>query len=99
MVNLTDFDKLIDRVASRLNEGTEMTVRLEDELTRTKKLLEEKELEKIRALKEKDRRIDELEREKTALLKEKELVENKLEDVYKRIRALFPDADHYERRA
>ncbi len=98
MVNLSDFDKLLERVAGRLSESAQVTVRLQEELAQTKKQLDERALEKIRALKEKDRVIEELEREKMNLQKEKEVVESQLEEVYKKIRALFPDAENLERR-
>ncbi len=98
MANLTDFDKLLDRVAGRLSEAATSTARLQDELAQTKKQLDERALDKIRALKEKDRVIEELEREKMNLQKEKELLESQLEEVYKKIKALFPDAETLERR-
>lgn len=90
MTNLSELDQLIERLGSRMNETTSANNALQEELNRTRKLVEEKELDKIRATKEKDHRIEELERDKMNLLKEKELLENKMNDIAKSLKQLLP---------
>ena len=97
MRDLTELDQILDMVANRLSEASSAQVRLEDELMKTKKLLEEKELDKIRALKEKDRLIEALEREKMSLQKEKEILEGRIDEFFAKVRSLLP-ASSFERR-
>ena len=97
MRDLTELDQILDTVANRLSEASSAQVRLEEELMKTKKLLEEKELDKIRALKEKDRVIEALEREKMSLQKEKEVLEGKIDEFFAKVRSLLP-ASGLERR-
>ena len=97
MRDLTELDQILDMVANRLSEASSAQVRLEDELMKTKKLLEEKELDKIRALKEKDRVIEALEREKMSLQKEKEILEGRIDEFFAKVRSLLP-ASSFERR-
>ena len=97
MRDLTELDQILDMVANRLSEASSAQVRLEDELMKAKKLLEEKELDKIRALKEKDRVIEALEREKMSLQKEKEILEVRIDEFFAKVRSLLP-ASSFERR-
>ena len=97
MRDLTELDQILDMVANRLSEASSAQVRLEDELMKAKKLLEEKELDKIRALKEKDRVIEALEREKMSLQKEKEVLEGRIDEFFAKVRSLLP-ASSFERR-
>ena len=97
MRDLTELDQILDMVANRLSEASSAQVRLEDELMKAKKLLEEKELDKIRALKEKDRVIEALEREKMSLQKEKEILEGRIDEFFAKVRSLLP-ASSFERR-
>ena len=97
MKDLTELDQILDTVANRLSEASSAQVRLEDELMKAKKLLEEKELDKIRALKEKDRVIEALEREKMSLQKEKEVLEGRIDEFFAKVRSLLP-ASSFERR-
>lgn len=97
MKDLSELDQIISNVSSRLGEAASLQARLEDDLQRMRKQLEEKELDKIRAVKEKDRVIEELEREKMGLQKEKEALESKIDDFFSKMRALMPGAD-FERR-
>ena len=97
MRDLTELDQILDMVANRLSEASSAQVRLEDELMKAKKLLEEKELDKIRALKEKDRVIEALEREKMSLQKEKDILEGRIDEFFAKVRSLLP-ASSFERR-
>ena len=97
MRDLSELDQILDAVAARLSEASSVQVRLEEELQKAKKLLEEKELDKIRALKEKDRVIEALEREKMSLQKEKEVLEGKIDEFFAKVRSLMP-ASGFERR-
>lgn len=97
MTNLSELDQLLERVSSRIGEFAASNASLQDELAKVKKQLDEKELDKIRALKEKDRAIEELEREKMNLQKEKEALESKLDDIVKSLKNILPDAG-FERR-
>ena len=97
MRDLTELDQILDTVANRLSEASSAQVRLEEELMKTKKLLEEKELDKIRALKEKDRVIEALEREKMSLQKEKEVLEGRIDEFFAKVRSLLPTSS-FERR-
>ena len=98
MKDLSDLDSLLDRISVRLSEGASANAKLQDELNKAKKQIEEKELDKIRALKEKDRVIEELEREKLNLQKEIGVLEGKIEEFFNKVRALVPDAGSFERR-
>ena len=65
-----------------LKENTDVSIVYPyEELMKAKKLLEEKELDRIRALKEKDRVIEALEREKTSLQTENEALEKKIIEI------------------
>ncbi|MBP5211450.1 MAG: hypothetical protein J6Z30_01205 [Pyramidobacter sp.] len=97
MRDLSELDQVLETVASRLREASTVQVRLEEELMKAKKLLEEKELDKIRALKEKDRVIEALEREKMSLQKEKEVLEGRIDEFFAKVRSLLP-ASGFERR-
>ena len=97
MTNLSELDQLLERVSGRIGEFAASNASLQDELAKVKKQLDEKELDKIRALKEKDRAIEELEREKMNLQKEKETLESKLDDIVKSLKNILPDAG-FERR-
>ena len=97
MRDLSELDQVLEMVASRLREASTVQVRLEEELMKAKKLLEEKELDKIRALKEKDRVIEALEREKMSLQKEKEVLEGRIDEFFAKVRSLLP-ASGFERR-
>ena len=97
MRDLSELDQVLETVASRLREASTVLVRLEEELMKAKKLLEEKELDKIRALKEKDRVIEALEREKMSLQKEKEVLEGRIDEFFAKVRSLLP-ASGFERR-
>ncbi len=92
MTNLSELDQLLERVSARLTDSAAASASLQDELAKTKKLVEEKELDKIRALREKDRLIEELERDKMSLQKEKEALESKIDDIAKSLRSILPDA-------
>jgi len=98
MKDLSELDAMLDTIGGRLSEGASATAKLQDELLKAKKLIEEKELDKIRALKEKDRVIEELEREKMNLQKEKEVLEGKIDEFFNKVKALVPDAGSFERR-
>lgn len=93
MVNLTELDQLLSRLSTRVSESANATAALQDELVQARKQVEEKELDKIRALKEKDRQIEELERDKMNLQKEKEVLEAKIEEVAKTLRTILPDSN------
>ena len=97
MRDLSELDQILEMVANRLSEASSVQVRLEEELMKAKKLLEEKELDRIRALKEKDRVIEALEREKTSLQKENEALEGKIDEFFAKVRSLLP-ASGFERR-
>ena len=97
MRDLSELDQVLETVASRLREASTVQVRLEEELMKAKKLLEEKELDNIRALKEKDRVIEALEREKMSLQKEKEVLEGRIDEFFAKVRSLLP-ASGFERR-
>lgn len=92
MTNMAELDQLIQRVTERLNTAATNAAALQDELVRTKKLVEEKELDKIRALREKDRVIEELERDKMNLQKEKETLEAKIDQIAQTLKNILPDA-------
>ena len=91
MTNLTELDQLLDRVGARMGGIAEENKSLRDELSKTKKQVEEKELDKIRCMKEKDRTIEELERDNMGLRKEKELLEAKLDDIVKSLKSILPE--------
>ncbi len=91
MTNLSELDQLLERVSARLGEAATASVSLQDELAKTKKLVEEKELDKIRSLKEKDRIIEELLRDKMNLQKDKEALEAKMDEIAKTLRSILPD--------
>ncbi|MGI6076451.1 MAG: hypothetical protein ACOYD9_08860 [Pyramidobacter sp.] len=92
MTNLSELDQLLERVSARLGEAATASASLQDELAKTKKIVEEKELDKIRSLKEKDRVIEELLRDKMNLQKEKEALEAKIDEVAKALRSILPDS-------
>ena len=91
MTNLAELDQLLERVSDRLSSAAAANAALQEELAKAKKQVEEKELDKIRALKEKDRLIEELERDKMNLQKEKEALDSKIDDIAKTLRSILPD--------
>ncbi len=91
MINLSELDQLLERVSARLSDSATVSASLQEELARSKKLIEEKELDKIRSVREKDRYIEELERDKMNLQKEKEALESKFEEIVKTLRNILPD--------
>jgi predicted RNase H-like nuclease (RuvC/YqgF family) len=93
MTNLTELDQLLERVSARMDGMAEENAALRDELNKTKKMVEDKELDKIRCIKEKERSIEELERDKMSLRKEKEILEAKLDEVFKSLKSILPEAN------
>ncbi|MDY3869351.1 MAG: hypothetical protein SOZ52_08265 [Pyramidobacter sp.] len=91
MTNLNELDQLLERVSARMGGIAAENSALRDELNKTRKAVEEKELDKIRCLKEKDRMIEELERDKMTLLKEKGALEAKLDEIVKNLKAILPE--------
>ena len=92
MTNLNELDSLIARVSDRFSNVAAVNASLEESLAKARKTIEEKELDKIRSVKEKDRIIETLSREKMELQKEKEALEAKLEAIAKSLRGLLPDS-------
>lgn len=97
MTNLSELDQLVERVSGRIGELAAANASLQDELSKMKMQLDSKELEKIRALKEKDRAVERLEREKMNLQKDKEVLESKIDGIVKSLKSILPDAG-FERR-
>lgn len=90
MMNLAELDQLLEKVSARMSETASTNASLQEEVAKLRRQSEEKELEKIRAVKEKDRQIEELERDKLNLQKEKDTLEAKIEEVAKTLRNILP---------
>lgn len=89
MNNLTDFDQLLDRVSANVTSLKGEIVSLREQLKKSREQLSAKELDRIRAVNEKDHQIEQLERDKMALQKENSALSQKLDQTFDRLKVML----------